>query len=163
MGKEINIVESYDLIKLKQIADFETTEKVFKRLKKEEGEELKNSLAIAQIYLNKRNNAIKAFKEAMASLDTENALDVISKMEVIDFGEKGTKALKSEIQLIVNMLEEEGSTVEETVYGIKDYEQEMVFIYDSSGYYSYHRPMTPEEKMSPSMFNNTLKKVENGK
>lgn len=152
----MTIEQFIEPIQLKKIRDIEVSEKVFKKLTAAEMQDLKNELAQKQIFLSKRNNYLKMIRDGFKTLDTETLLDNLSKLEVVDFGEYGTKILAKQIADITIMLDEKGNHIDEKLYGIADYEQGIMVLYYSDGNYSYHRDLADHEKMT-SMFNKNLK------
>lgn len=155
----MEIKQFFDPIQLKEIADIETSEKLFQRLTPQELIDLKNELAEKQIFLAKRTGYLKNIQNSFKLLDSNSLLDELSKLEVVDFGTFGTQALKKQIQDIIVLLDEKGTHVESKIYGIYDYDDEIVIFYDSQGKYHYHRPLNDEERINTKLF--TMKKINN--
>lgn len=157
----MHIEEFIEPTRLRSICDIEVSEKVFNKLTQEETRELKDELAEKQVFLAKRKGHLKAIQDSFKMLDSDSLLDHLSKLEVVDFGNFGTKSLMKQIADITVMLDEKGSHMDMKLYGIDDYEQGIRIMYDTNGKYSYHRDLSESEKTKPSMFNSNLKIANN--
>lgn len=138
----MEIKEFIDPVQLKKISDIEISEKVFVRLTNDEVVELKNALAEKQIFLAKRKGYLKSIQESFKMLDSDTLLDQLSKLEVVNFGEFGTKTLTKQIADITIMLDEMGGYTDMKLYGIADYEFGVMLMYKPDGNYLYYRELT---------------------